>query len=67
MDPQIIQCATDCTVTVIHEFALPVLNMSTADAASISSAVLLVWVVGFSIRMLIRALNSDGDSISKED
>ncbi|OJU91333.1 MAG: hypothetical protein BGO13_10905 [Burkholderiales bacterium 66-5] len=67
MDPQIIQCATDCTVTVIHEFALPVLNMSTADAASISSAVLLVWVVGFSIRMLIRTLNSGGDSLTKED
>lgn len=65
-DPQIIQCATDCTVTVVHELALPVLDLSMADAASISSAILLVWVVGYAFRMFIRALNVDGDSNSSE-
>lgn len=66
-DPQIIECAGACTVTVVHEIALPVLSMSTEDAAMISGAVLLVWVVGYAFRVLIRTLNVDGGSLSKED
>ena len=66
-DPQIIQCASDCTVTVVHQFALPVLDLSMSDAAQISSAVLLVWAVGFGFRCLIRALNSsDGNQPFEE-
>ncbi|MCD6664167.1 MAG: hypothetical protein LT082_12335 [Comamonas sp.] len=53
-------------MTVVHELALPVLDLSMADAASISSAILLVWVVGYAFRILIRALNVDGDSNSSE-
>lgn len=66
-DPQIIECTGACTVTVVHELALPVLSMSTDDAALISGAILLVWVVGFAFRMLIRALNVDSGSLSKEE
>ena len=59
-DPQqIIECAGACTVTVIHEFALPVLNLDTEAAASIGGAVLLVWAVGFGFRVLIRTLFID--------
>lgn len=66
-DPQIIECTGACTVTVVHELALPVLSMSTDDAALISGAILLVWVVGFAFRMLIRTLNVDSGSLSKEE
>lgn len=66
-DPQIIECTGACTVTVLHELALPVLSMSTDDAALISGAILLVWVVGFAFRMLIRTLNVDSGSLSKEE
>lgn len=66
-DPQVIQCAGACTVTVVHELALPVLNLSTDDAALISSAVLLVWVVGYAFRMLIRTLNIDSGSNQMEE
>jgi hypothetical protein len=66
-DPQIINCDSACTVTVVHELALPVLDLDTGDAALISSAVLLVWVVGYVFRMLIRTLNIDGGSTSLEE
>ena len=66
-DPQIIQCVGDCTVTVVHEFALPLLDLSLGDAAQISSAVLLVWAVGYGFRVLIRTLNSvDGISTNED-
>ncbi|MDE2429959.1 MAG: hypothetical protein KGM99_14630 [Burkholderiales bacterium] len=65
--PQVIECSASCTVTVVHELALPVLSMSTEDAAQISGAVLLVWVVGFAFRMLIRTLYIDSGSTNSED
>lgn len=66
-DPQTITCDSACTVTVVHELALPVLDLSTSDAAYISSAILLIWAVGYAFRMLIRALHIDGGSTSTEE
>ncbi len=66
-DPQVITCDGTCTVTVVHEFAFPVLDLSTSDAAAISSAVLLVWVVGWAFRVLIRTLHIDGGSSTQEE
>ena len=61
-DPTVIECATACTVTVLHELSLPPLQLDTADGAAIAGAVLAVWVVGWAFRMLIRALHIDGTS-----
>lgn len=67
-EPQVIQCANDCVVTVVHEFAIPLLSLSTEDATLISSAVLLVLATGWAFRVLIRVLNTtDGDSTLKGD
>ncbi len=66
-DPQTITCDSACTVTVVHELALPVLDLSTSDAAQISGAVLLVWAVGWGFRALYRALNVDGVSTTTEE
>lgn len=66
-DPQTITCDSACTVTVVHEISLPVLNLDTVEAAQISSAILLVWVVGYAFRMLIRTLHVDGGSTSTEE
>lgn len=66
-EPQIISCDASCSVTVVHELALPVLDLSPADAAAISGAVLLVWVVGWAFRVLIRALNVDSVSTTNEE
>lgn len=60
MDPVTVQCASACTVTLLLD--VPPFNLSLEEGAAISGAILLVWVVGFGIRALIRALNVDGDS-----
>ena len=56
MADQVIQCAQACTVTVQHEFALPVLSLSAEEGAAISGAVLLIWAVGWGFRVLIQTL-----------
>lgn len=66
-DPVVIDCASACTVTVVHELSLPPLQLSVDEGALIAGAVLAVWVVGWAIRMLIRALHSsDGTSTTSE-
>lgn len=60
MDPVTVQCPSACTVTL--QLDVPPFNLSLEEGAAISGAILLVWVVGFGIRALIRALNVDGDS-----
>jgi len=61
MAEQVIHCAQACTVTVQHEFSIPLLSISTADAAQIAFAVVAVWAVGFGVRVLIQTLRT-GDS-----
>jgi len=64
---QTIECTAACTVTVIHEISLPVLNLTPQEGALIDSAVLLVWAVGWCFRALIQALKIDGNSSTNED
>lgn len=67
-DPQTIQCTSACTVTVVHEISLPPLQLDAADGAAISSAILLVWGVGWGFRTLIRTLKTtDGFSTNEEN
>ena len=66
-DPTVIDCATACTVTVVHELSIPPLQLDTADGAAIAGAVLAVWVVGWAFRMLIRALHIDGNSSTSNE
>ncbi len=66
-DPQTIECTGACTVTVVHEISLPVLDLSPAEGAAISSAVLLVWAVGYAFRAAIQALKTDGNSSTTEE
>ena len=66
-DPTVIECATACTVTVVHELSLPPLQLDTADGAAIAGAVLAVWAVGWAFRMLVRALHIDGTSSTSNE
>lgn len=67
MADQVIQCAQACTVTVQHEFALPVLSLSPEEGAVISGAVLLIWAVGWGFRVLIQTLrNTDGNQAQED-
>lgn len=62
-EPTVIECATACTVTVVHELSLPLLQLDAAAGASIASAILAIWAIGFSFRAVIRTLkNTDGNS-----
>ena len=64
-DPQVIQCAAACTVTVVH--SLPLLEMTVEEGAQIAGAVLAVWAAGWAFRALIQALRCDGNSSTQED
>lgn len=68
MPDQTIQCATACTVTVVHEISLPVLDLGLEEGAAISSAILLVWGVGWAFRALIQTLkNTDGNPTNESE
>ncbi len=67
-DPVVIDCSTPCTVTVVHDLALPPLQLDTADAGLIAGAILIVWATAYGFRVLIRALNVDrNESVNSED
>lgn len=67
-DPVVIDCSTACTVTVVHELALPPLQLDTEDAGSIAGAILLVWATGYAFRVLIRSLSVDrNESVNSDD
>lgn len=59
-DPTVIECAGQCTVTVVHEFALPILNLTVEQGEQITWAVCLVWATAWAIRQVVSALNSAG-------
>ncbi len=58
-DPIVIDCSNPCTVTVVHDLAIPILHMDTEDAGLVAGAVLVVWATAYAFRVLIRALNID--------
>lgn len=57
-DAQIIQCPTQCTITVVHEFNNPLLNLSLDDAAALIPSITLVFCLAWGIRTLLRFINS---------
>ena len=67
-DPVIIDCATACTVTVVHELSLPPLQLDAAEGAAIAGAVLAIWAIGWAFRALIQTLrNTDGNQSTNQE
>ncbi|WP_418121298.1 hypothetical protein [Variovorax sp. 160MFSha2.1] len=66
-DPTVIECASACTVTVVHELSLPPLQLTPEEGAQIAVAVLVVWAVGWGVRQLTRLIQTSGPSTEKED
>ena len=57
-----------CTVTVVHQISVPPFDLDLEAGAAISSAILLVWAVGFGFRVLIQHLrSSDGSSTFEKE
>lgn len=64
---QTIECATACTVTIVHDLSLPPLQLDAEDGSLIAGAVLAVWAIGWAARMLIRALSIDSTSTKESE
>lgn len=61
-DPTVIDCASACTVTVVHELSLPPLQLTLEEGAQIALAISAVWVIGWAVRMVLKTLStSDGN------
>jgi hypothetical protein len=58
-DPTVVECATACTVTIVHELSLPPLQLTAQEGGMVAVAVISVMAVGWGVRMVIRALRSD--------
>lgn len=58
MSEQVIHCPQSCTVTVVHDVNLPLLNLSVADASALMGPITLVFCVAWGFRALLRFVNS---------
>ena len=66
MADQVIQCSSSCTVTVVHEVNVPLLNLSLADAAALMTPITLVFCVAWGFRAVLRFINSpDNTSLER--
>lgn len=54
MTDQVIQCSTQCTVTVEHVISIPPLSMPMETGFQIGTAIFAVWTVAFCIKLLAR-------------
>ena len=66
-DPFVIDCSSQCTVTVVHELSLPPLQLTPAEGGQIAGAILGVWVVGWGVRQLIRLIQTSGPDESDRE
>ena len=57
-EPDVVDCSTACTVTVVHELSLPPLQLGMEEGGLIAVAILGVWAVGFAFRLLIQTMRS---------
>lgn len=66
MADQVIQCPSACTVTVVHEVNVPILNLSLEEASALMTPITLVFCVAWGFRVLLRFINSP-DERSTDD
>jgi len=61
-DPTVIQCASACTVTVVHELTFPLLEITHEQGEQIALAIVGVWAVAWGIRQVILTVRQSGAS-----
>lgn len=66
-DPTVIECATACTVTVMHQLSVPPFNLTLEEGASIAIAIVAVWAVGLAFREFHRVIFVDGSSTKESE
>lgn len=67
MAEQVIQCNQACTITVQHQFSIPLLDIDAAGGGQIALAIGLCWAVGWAFRMFIRILKIDESPNSERE
>lgn len=65
MAEQIIQCSSECTVTVLLQS--PWAALTIADAAQIGTSIVVVWAIAWGFRQVYRFIISPDYSLKKED
>jgi len=65
-DPTVIECASACTVTVVHDLAIPLLNLSVEDAVSITWQIAVVWAAAWCFRQVALMLKPSGVDEERE-
>ncbi|MCZ8252247.1 MAG: hypothetical protein O9318_07240 [Hylemonella sp.] len=58
-DPVVIECTSACTITVVHDLALPPLQLTPEEGGQVAASILFLWAAAWAFRMAIRALNVD--------
>jgi len=62
-----IECTSACTITLQHEFVVPILNLSMHDGGVIAGAIFSVWAAAFAVRVIARLiLDSRADTSEKD-
>lgn len=59
-DPTVIECASACTVTVVHELSIPLLEITHEQGEQIALAIVGVWAVAWGIRQVILTIRQSG-------
>lgn len=68
MDPtNVIECASACTVTVVHVISIPPFNLTLEQAGQISGAILLVWCVGALFREVTHMIGRETSTSTEKD
>ncbi len=57
-DPTVIECASTCTVTVVHVLSLPPFQLSMEEGLSISVAVIGIWAIGWAFGLIKRQIQT---------
>lgn len=65
-DPTVIDCAAACTVTVVHQMALPPLQLTREEGALIAGAILMCWAAAWAIRMAVKVLTQTDQDVREE-
>lgn len=60
-------CSGSCTVTHVVDLQVPILTLTPAEGGQIAGAILLVWVVGWAARILIRTLRDTDEGRDPEN
>ncbi|WP_287983774.1 hypothetical protein [Diaphorobacter sp.] len=66
-DPQVIQCAAECVVTVVHEILIPPFTLSIEEGAAIAGAITAVWAAAYVFRMVSQFVYSRWHSTSESE